>query len=273
LGSYVGQFVRWLGALVVASLLIPAITAQWSDRQKELELKTALISEVTESAASAVQEASNLVDVEQKAWPTIKSDPRFDKTADEWYGRYRAILKTWKVAAFSLESRLFAYFPNADIRLPRRPQLAGAFHVYNVRVQMFILLTLNLCRNERLQTRAVAQLARYLSVDFAREYKPIIDDAPPRGAPRRCWRKTRDFFTAYDALGSKLLKQRSYFADAIVHSHAAGYSVGLGALVRQVWLAFVALLAVGFIGGIAYLASSRHRREPTVTRDPNGEEA
>jgi hypothetical protein len=61
-----GRLLKWLVALLVASLFIPAITTQWSDRQKELDIKAALISQITESAAATVQDSVFLVSDESK---------------------------------------------------------------------------------------------------------------------------------------------------------------------------------------------------------------
>jgi hypothetical protein len=229
---HIRRLATWFAALVVASLFIPAMTAQWADRQKELELKTALIAEMTESAAGSLQDAVDFVDLQQKAWPHPKEE--------DWYKRYRAILKDWKVAAFSLESRLSAYFPHASVRLSKRPSLARSFHVYNERVQQFIYLTLNLCKEGSLRTDEeqmgpARRLEKYLSISLEADsdYSAIVTDTPPR-SQSPCWRKTREFFKDYDHLASKLLDQRTYFVDAIVHSSAAGYNVGFRDFVRQV---------------------------------------
>lgn len=58
---------KWLAVLVVASLMVPALTSQWSDRQKELDVKNAVVAQITHSAATATQDAYSLVDDESKS--------------------------------------------------------------------------------------------------------------------------------------------------------------------------------------------------------------
>jgi hypothetical protein len=229
--SHIGRLLTWLGALVVASLMIPAITTQWSDRQKEVDTKAVLIAELTESAAVAIEDAVTLVDVQEKEKLEVGEEP---STAQEsaWLARYHAILGAWRVAAFTLESRFAAYFPDARLEAFDRPLLAPAFHDYNERIQQFILLSANLCREEALRLEAVEKLEEYLSVDFLQraELAGIIRAAETEWP---CWRKAPALREAYQELGEGLLGQRTYFLDTIVRSNAAGYNVGFRDFLRQ----------------------------------------
>jgi len=53
----VWKFVFWAAALVVASLVIPAATKQWSDRQEALALKAALVTDIAQDSSDAYARA------------------------------------------------------------------------------------------------------------------------------------------------------------------------------------------------------------------------
>jgi hypothetical protein len=50
-------FAWWIFALIVASLLLPAATKQWTDRQAALDLKSSLFLKMSESSVHAVRSA------------------------------------------------------------------------------------------------------------------------------------------------------------------------------------------------------------------------
>ena len=57
----VGRIIRalprstgWIATILIGSLLVPALTKQWSDRTKELEIKTSLIREMSELTTDTV---------------------------------------------------------------------------------------------------------------------------------------------------------------------------------------------------------------------------
>jgi hypothetical protein len=87
-----------VGALVT-SVLVPRFTRQWQNRDKELDVKTTLVADISESVTDfvlAVQFAE-LASVSQ-------SQADFDRA-------YRQ----WEVDSAAIESKLQAYFPRADI--------------------------------------------------------------------------------------------------------------------------------------------------------------
>ena len=143
----------WLVALLVASLVLPALTTQWSDRQNELSLKEALVSQLTFSAATAIEEAHYLVLDESVPGPLRTESLR---------ARYVAIAKAWNIDMFTLESKIKAYFPSARLRDGPRPALGDAVREYNLRVQDFILLSGDICAGNRLFQLALHRLDDYL---------------------------------------------------------------------------------------------------------------
>jgi hypothetical protein len=49
----------WIATILIGSLLVPAVTKQWSDRPKELEIKTSLIREMSELTTDTINEPVN----------------------------------------------------------------------------------------------------------------------------------------------------------------------------------------------------------------------
>jgi hypothetical protein len=220
-----GRAAKWLAVLVVVSVMVPALTTQWSDRQKELELKTSLVAQITSSAATATQDAFDLVGDERKS-TVIKNDL--------WRAQYRSILKEWRVDAFTLESELDAYF--SAVRLSQT-HLPNAFATYNEVVQNYILLSLDLCSGHKDRTTAVRLIYKYLparSPEKQDQKETINSDPPGSGAGRRCWKKSEAFRQAYQTLGEELLDKRDELVDAVIQSDAAGYNVGFKDFVHQV---------------------------------------
>jgi hypothetical protein len=220
---------KWIGPLLVAGLLIPALTTQWSDRQKELEIKSSLVGRITESTDAAIEDAAFFVDVQVNAWPPVDelSTSGWKAYGREQSARYREILKQWRVLASSLQSRLGAYFPDAhyDDGAQNPLLLSDAFGEYRREVEGYMMLATNLCKGANPRIQTVAALESYLSVH------PVgLDDAPQSES---CWEKSDAFFGAYRQLGDALLLKLTDFVDAIVRSNAAGYNVGSRDLVRQ----------------------------------------
>jgi hypothetical protein len=57
---HVGGFFKWAAVLLVASLVIPAATKQWSDRTQALRLKEGMITDISGAASDAFNSARDL---------------------------------------------------------------------------------------------------------------------------------------------------------------------------------------------------------------------
>ena len=198
--------------------MVPALTSQWSDRQKELDVKNALVSQITRSAATATQDAYTLV--EDEAQSAMIKDPL-------WRSEYRSILKEWRVAAFTLQSELQAYFPSATLG---SSSLLMAFHNYNNVVQQYIRLSGDECADNR-QWVVNAIYSKYLHKHPWR----VIANNPPGITPNpACWKKSEEFRQSYQDLGENLLGRRKDLVQAVIGSSAAGFNVGFRDFVHQV---------------------------------------
>jgi hypothetical protein len=217
---------KWLAALVVASLVLPALTTQWSDRQNELSLKEALVSQLTLSAATAIEEAHALVLDETVLDPLPTERLR---------ARYVAIAKAWNIEVFTLESKLNAYFPDARLREEPHQGLGDALGRYNLHVQDFILLSGDICSDNRVFRLALGRLERYLPGIGEETWEALRSSAASADDLHGCWKRTEEFRRAFqEPLGRDLLEKRQSIVETIIHSGAEGYSVGFRDFLRQI---------------------------------------
>jgi hypothetical protein len=86
------------GALI-SSYLIPSFTRQWQDHQRELELKSELASQITESTTSIIL-AAHIVHIDRS--------PSEDQRAQQTW-------REWRIRHAVTGSRLRAYFPNSSL--------------------------------------------------------------------------------------------------------------------------------------------------------------
>jgi hypothetical protein len=214
---------KWLAAILVASLILPALTAQWADRQNELALKEKLVSELTLSAATAIEEAHALVLEEVQPDPLPMQALR---------ARYGAVAKAWSIAIFTLETKLSAYFPDAKLRSETRVAFRDAVHDYNLRVQDYIVLSGQICADNRLFEAALGRLTNYVGVTRPSTEQMKVEQSKD---PPSCWRRTEDFRRAYqDPIGLSLLNKRDDLVETIIHADAAGYNVGFRDFLQQI---------------------------------------
>jgi hypothetical protein len=194
--------------------VIPAITTQWSDRQKELALKDTLISRFTQSAATAIEDAGFLV-----------RDEAISKKVQnqQWRSRFTSTARQWNIDAETLESELTAYFPDTKLSGGSTESLDRAFRAYNGQVGNYIFLSSQVCKGDR--AGATESLRKYLQRPY-----PSLGD---RNRGNDCWLKTKQFKSDYVAAGSALLGLREPLLKTLVHAHAAGYSVGFRAFLKQ----------------------------------------
>jgi hypothetical protein len=89
----------------LTGVLIPFFTRQWQDRQKELELKTALVSELSEAIMEIVMAVQFIV----VGLPGSDEDQA--KQTREVNDAYR----TWEIKSAVIGTKLQAYFPTSSL--------------------------------------------------------------------------------------------------------------------------------------------------------------
>jgi hypothetical protein len=88
-----------IATALISNFLVPAITRRWQDHQKELELKTGFVSEISESVMDILL-ATQFAEVS----PGSQTQEQFD----EGY-------RTWEKRKAVIGAKLRAYFPKTDL--------------------------------------------------------------------------------------------------------------------------------------------------------------
>ena len=224
----------WGGALVVASLVIPAIVQQWTDRSKELELKNSLVTEISDSAADLTQSVlllhqqllpddratreafRDLDDLRKKAGSNPSPSARTaiakaevaarkaqktEARADQLY--INTARTRWSRKAASIQAQLETYFSG---------EIAAQWHSYTRVLRDFLQLASSVEGEARreLELRVLAFLRRPETVDASEP------------------------FPAYRVVADELLEDRHDLVLAdVISGNAKGYSTGP----RDLWKA------------------------------------
>jgi hypothetical protein len=92
-------FLLLFATALISNYLIPEITRRWQDHQKELELKTGLVTEISESVLDIVLAAQF-----EEAGAATQTQEQYDQA-------YR----TWEKRKAIIGSKLRAYYPKTDL--------------------------------------------------------------------------------------------------------------------------------------------------------------
>ena len=133
-GAQVGSFLKHPLVLVVlggvfTALLIPQITREWQDRQREQEIKQSLLEEISTDATTAVREGNSLVGACAQPSPEPVKEAKVVKfcaplppgksvweaggQAGEDIAEIYAVLRNaWLIQRATARSRIITYFPD-----------------------------------------------------------------------------------------------------------------------------------------------------------------
>jgi hypothetical protein len=139
-----------VAAAVLGSILIPQITREWQDRQKENDLKQSLLEEISTSSTTAVRQGVSLVDGSLRAAGGEEHEDKNDV--------YAQLRNSWLIHRASARSRVIVYFPH----------LYGCWYSFENAVADFLSIGSSPPSDSR-QAR-VAGLERYVSTDFSASY-------------------------------------------------------------------------------------------------------
>jgi hypothetical protein len=112
---------KWIVAVLVVSLVLPAVTKQWSDNQQQRQLKSDVTAGLAAAVAKATTEGGFLIGQRESAAVRAK---------------YQDTLAAWKSEASAIEAQLIAYF--ATTKDPNDDALVNAIRKYNYLVQDYI---------------------------------------------------------------------------------------------------------------------------------------
>jgi len=215
---------------LIASLLLPAFTRQWQDRQKARELKDGLVQEIDEATTRTVIAVRVLVDrrsreaqttdERQRAKASARGDERastvkaflsaLERERDATAGAYIGLLSDWLVMRSVTRSKLTAYFPETEV--------AEEWTLYANHVTRYVRLA---SRNPTvLKRQYVAEIARYLEVEQESPGWALLGRNPRSLSPGQY----RAFGIADGELSDLLLQKKITLVNEILDAHVAGFS-------------------------------------------------
>jgi hypothetical protein len=117
---------KWIAAVLVVSLVLPAVTKQWTDNQQQRQLKSQVTTRLATAAARATTDGGFL----------LGNQIQFRRTQADVLGGYQDALATWKSEASAIEAQLRGYF--AKTRNTSDDALVRAMQGYSGLVQAYI---------------------------------------------------------------------------------------------------------------------------------------
>lgn len=195
---------KWVLISVIGALVVPALTKQWSDRQKELELKRDLASDIGSSSFSAFAAAR-----------TIAYLPREKRTAE----RRLLLLSDW----ISNEGRIDGIF-RAYLYPKSKHEVTVEWSSF--RDGLYDYLRLACC--EKYRSGVIRRVQRYL------ERQGLTEALPPnrQWSMLACGPGCDGYADAYDWLGRQVLLGAPY--RGIEASDPTGFSNGFRDFVHDV---------------------------------------
>lgn len=246
----------WVLALILSAVLVPAITQQWNDRRQELEVKTAIVRDLGESAATAISNARflgasalpeahavNVVCRPDKLGSEEGRERCADEERNEALATARMNMETrtgWRKAGASLQARVATYYPGDEDDWAR----------YSDAVERFLRLPTSTCGRERDEN--ARELLAYLEEDVPRDprssrWAPLfgLSERECRSATARAARA--GYKERTDELSDRLLAERTQLLRSIRAANTEGFSTTLSDLIGNVWWALVlGVMLAGF---------------------------
>jgi hypothetical protein len=199
------RLVKWILLSLIAALALQAITKQWADRQKELELRRDLASDIGSSAFAAFGEARTI------AYLTP------EKRTPE---RRLLLLSNWIRDQGRIDGIFRAYF------LPESQHPVTTSWI-SFRGSLYDYLRLACCESHR--ERVVARIQRYLRDPGLGGGRPTLDQE--EWQVLFCGSRCEGYADAYDQLGRRVL--RGAPSRSIAAAHPNGFSSGFRDFVRD----------------------------------------
>lgn len=246
------RVVGWAMALILTSLVLPALTRQWADRPKELELKGNLTSRVSDVVATVVMTeglaTSNLLP-EAVALRDVRT--RFDKLTDEGQKRdaQRAVdaATAADIAAKQevhnknrerterelgiIESEVAAYFSGGALEEKVR--------ALRIALSQYITLGSGVCGESR--DRTAKEIQGYLAQNAPRgtaQLRRAYDDEKMWAAVG-VWdcdkRRASNFAFYYSLLGDRMVDGGKAIVRTTIASNPTGYSTGWRDFLSDIW--------------------------------------
>lgn len=211
---------------LIASLVVPAATKQWSDRSGELALKKELVSQINTTVTKAV----TVIDCTTRLQSCFPEGRVLKNTnasqgakieADVAYGKALFEARTdWKTGNALITSVLDAYFAGTNA-VHEWAQHADA-------VSAFLDLSTAECGKDR--DEDTGYLQRYLP-----ETNTNVWTLLKTNIGTDCQTTSEEFEAGYSLLAHDLLAQTPRVTRAVINANADGYSSGVGDFLRDLW--------------------------------------
>lgn len=220
------RIVLALLGFLIASLVVPAATKQWSDRSGELALKKELVSQIntTVTKAVAVTDCTTRLQScfpEGRALKNMNASQDAKIEADVAYGKTLFEARVdWYAGNASITSVLDAYFAGTNAG-HEWAQHAGA-------VSAFLRLSTDECGKDR--DKDTGYLQRYLPETNANVWTLLQTNIGPD-----CQTTSEEFEDGYQLLAHDLLAQTPRVTRAVINANTDGYSSGVGDFFRDLW--------------------------------------
>jgi hypothetical protein len=187
---------------ILSVLIVPAFTRQWQDRQKERELKRALVADIGEAATEALTTAQfvnlNLFGLAAGQGPGGPEQQRvFNESQIEW-----------EIQSARIGSELRAFFPESG--------LGRDWQLYSETVTKAYQLVSSL--RDGVRDQWVDDVGAYL-----REHGSALDLKPLRDISLGGGQPSHPFPVAYEELVARLLRLRDDFVQRVLDEPADGF--------------------------------------------------
>lgn len=126
LGELGRRTAKWVLGVLVVSLVLPAVTKQWSDNQQQHQLKADVSSRLAAAVAGATTDSGFL----------LSNQLQSIKSPSETASSYEDTLSGWKREASAIDAQIAGYF--ATTSDPSKDDLVIAIGAYNNLVQDYI---------------------------------------------------------------------------------------------------------------------------------------
>jgi len=199
----------WAVSLFVASLAIPAITKQWSDRQAEAGIKYALLTDVARHEGAAFTAALRLASTPSSQTAT----------------RRAAVLDAWSEFRNEINVRIAFNFPHSRVQRD--------WDEYQNRVYYYVALAC--CDPRRADDlHWMGQFLRYRPIFPKAQDNTALLNKLKCGPPEPCVYVPKNYFNDFWTLGRMMLEQRaSQLQTDLTNAKTSGFSRGWGDFVND----------------------------------------
>ncbi|HEX8052965.1 MAG TPA: hypothetical protein VF517_08225 [Thermoleophilaceae bacterium] len=254
------------------------MTKQWNDHPQELEVKTGVVKDLSESAATAISNARFLAAnaLPQAAAQRVacargaqRSQAGRERCIEEKRDKAEAVARTnmetvtgWRRTAAALEARVSAYFEDEE----------GKWRTYSLAVERFLRLSTTECgqaRDDNLR-RLLAYLGESAPLDPTESgaWGPLfkLTSAQCRSGAARGAKE--GYRKANGDLSNKLLQKRGDLLDSLRDADSDAFSSGLGDFVSDAGVPIVVgiVLAGLLLAAYPFAAWWRRRRRRRRSR-------